>query len=348
MVQVITFGCRLNAFESEVMKEKLKSFSNDLIIVNTCAVTGEAERQCRQAIRKLKKENPNAQIVVTGCSAEVHSDSFSKMKEVSLVLGNKEKNSIEQYVQQIGVLSSKVEGVSQDKDIDSYMITGFEGRQKAFVQIQQGCDHRCTYCIVPYARGHNRSTTIEHVVAQVKTLCGQGLKKICLTGVDLCSYQYGLAKVVRAILEKVPELEELSFGSLDPAAVHEDLIELIGQNSKILPYFHLSVQSGDNLILKRMGRRHTREDVTALCSKIRAVRPEVVFGADFICGFPTESDEAFDNTCRLVQEANIEKLHVFPYSERQGTPASKMPQLDMRIRRARAKILRELRGNNND
>lgn len=348
MVQVITFGCRLNAFESEVIKEKLQAFSDNLIVVNTCAVTSESERQCRQAIRKLKKENPNADIVVTGCSAEVHADSFLKMKEVSLVLGNKEKNNIEEYVRQIGQISGKVDGILKDDDIDSYMITGFEGRHKAFVQIQQGCDHRCTYCIVPYARGHNRSVTVEHVVAQVKTLVQKGLKKICLTGVDLCSYQYGLDNAVRAILEQVPELEELSFGSLDPAAVSEELIKLIGQNEKILPYFHLSVQSGDNLILKRMGRRHTRENVIALCSKIRAVRPDATFGADFICGFPTESDEAFENTCKLVLEADISKLHVFPYSEREGTPAAKMNQLDMRVRRERAKILRELRGDNND
>ena len=348
MVQVITFGCRLNAFESEVIKEKLRTFSDDLIVINTCAVTGEAERQCRQAIRKLKKENPNAKIVVTGCSAEVHQDSFLKMKEVSLVLGNKEKNDIERYVKQIGEIKSKVEGVSSDEDVNGYMITGFEGRQKAFVQIQQGCNHRCTYCIVPYARGKNRSATIEHVVAQVKMLCQKGLKKICLTGVDLCSYQYGLASVVHAILQEVVELEELSFGSLDPAAVDKELIRLIGQNKTISPYFHLSVQSGDNLILKRMGRRHTREDVINLCAQIRLVRADAVFGADFIFGFPSESEEAFENTCRLVEQADITKLHVFPYSERDSTPASKMPQIDMHIRRERAKILRNLRGSTDD
>ena len=223
------------------------------------------------------------------------------------------------------------------------MITGFEGRQKAFVQIQQGCDHRCTYCIVPYARGHNCSKKIDDVVEQVRLLVQKGLKKICLTGVDLCSYEYGLSKVVKAILERVPDLEELSFGSLDPAAVDDDLVDLIGKSEKVLPFFHLSVQSGDNLILKRMGRRHLREDVINLCDKIRAVRKDAVFGADFICGFPTETDEAFENTCRLVDEANISKLHVFPYSERQGTPAAQMPQIDMHIRRERAKILRDLR-----
>lgn len=347
MVQVITFGCRLNAFESEVIKEKLRGFSDDLIVINTCAVTGEAERQCRQAVRKLKKENPSAKIVVTGCSAEVHADSFLKMKEVDLVLGNKEKADIEKY---IGLDGSRalVEGISSAENIDSYMITGFEGRQKAFVQIQQGCNHRCTYCIVPYARGKNRSAPIESVVRQVKLLLEQGLSKICLTGVDLCSYQYGLFNVVCALLKEVKGLTELSFGSMDPAAVDDDLIDLIGQNEKILPYFHLSVQSGDNLILKRMGRRHTREDVINLCKKIRAVRKDATFGADFICGFPTESEDAFLNTCKLVEEAGIDKLHVFPYSERAGTPAAQMPQIDMRKRRERAKILRDLRKDTND
>jgi len=347
MVQVITFGCRLNAFESEVIKEKLRHFSDDLIVINTCAVTGEAERQCRQAVRKLKKENPNAKIVVTGCSAEVHADSFLRMKEVDLVLGNKEKADIEKYMA-LGDVKAVVEGISSAENIDSYMITGFEGRQKAFVQIQQGCNHRCTYCIVPYARGKNRSAPIENVVRQVKVLVEQGLDKICLTGVDLCSYEYGLANVVRAVLSEVQGIKELSFGSMDPAAVDDDLIDLIGQNAKILPYFHLSVQSGDNLILKRMGRRHTREDVIGLCNKIRAVRKDATFGADFICGFPTESKDAFLNTCKLVEEAGINKLHVFPYSERKGTPAAQMPQIDMHERRERAKILRDLRKDTND
>ena len=253
MVQVITFGCRLNAFESEVIKEKLRGFDDSLIVVNSCAVTSEAERQCRQAIRKIKKENPTSKVVVTGCSAEVHADSFLKMKEVDLVLGNKEKADIEKYMALDGI-KSVVEGIGSADNIDSYMITGFEGRQKAFVQIQQGCNHRCTYCIVPYARGKNRSANIEAVVAQVKLLIDKGLTKICLTGVDLCSYEYGLANVVRAVLSEVEGIEELSFGSMDPAAVDDDLIDLIGKNTKILPYFHLSIQSGDNLVLKRMGR----------------------------------------------------------------------------------------------
>lgn len=347
MVQVVTFGCRLNAFESEAIKEKLQNFDDNLIIINTCAVTSEAERQCRQTVRKLKKENPNAKIVVTGCSAEVHADSFLKMKEVDLVLGNKEKAEIEKYIT-FDDVKLKVEGIAKADKIDSYMITGFEGRHKAFVQIQQGCNHRCTYCIVPYARGKNRSRLPEDVVAQIKLLVERGLKKICLTGVDLCSYQYGLANVVKAVLQNIPDIEELSFGSLDPAAIDSDFVSLIGEYDKILPHFHLSVQSGDDDVLKKMGRRHKRRDVIELCQAIRKVRPNATFGADFITGFPTETEEAFENTCKLVDEAQINKLHVFPYSEREGTPAAKMAQIDMHIRRARAKILRNLRGNIND
>jgi len=342
MVQVITFGCRLNAFESEVIKEKLKAFSDDIIVINTCAVTGEAERQCRQMIRKVKKENPSAKIVVTGCSAEVNADSFKNMTEVDLVLGNKEKADIEKYLAVEDGNKIQSGHIAKDDTIDAYMITGFEGRQKAFVQIQQGCNHRCTYCIVPYARGKSRSADIAHVVSQVKLLTENGINKICLTGVDLCSYEYGLANAVRAILDEVPEVEELSFGSLDPAAVEDALIELIGENKKILPYFHLSVQSGDDFVLKKMARRHRRQDVIDLCRKIREKRPEATFGADFICGFPFETDEAFENTCRLVREAGLDKLHVFPYSERAGTAAAAMEQVDKSIRHQRAKILRDL------
>lgn len=342
MVKVVTFGCRLNAFESEVIKEKLKAMSDDVIIINSCAVTGEAERQCRQMIRKLKSENPAAKIVVTGCAAEVNADSFSKMPEVSLIIGNKEKADIEKYLVLDDGLKVQSGHILQDNNIDEYMITGFEGRQKAFVQIQQGCNHHCTYCIVPFARGKSRSSDIAHVVAQIKLLVQNGLNKICLTGVDLCSYQYGLANVTRAILNEVPEVVELSFGSLDPAAVEDDLIDLIGQSDKILPYFHLSVQSGDDFVLKKMARRHRRQDVIDLCRKIRAKRKDATFGADFICGFPGETDEAFENTCRLVREAGIDKLHVFPYSERDKTAAAKMEQVEKHIRHERAKILRDL------
>lgn len=347
MVEVVTFGCRINSFESEVLKEKFKD-SDNLIIVNTCAVTGEAERQCRQAVRKLRKEHPDAKIVVTGCAAQVNPQKFAEMPEVDLIVGNKEKAEIEKYLNSEINEKTIVGDIFSYDDYDKYLITGFEGRQRAFVQIQQGCNHRCTYCIVPFARGNNRSVPEEDIIRQIKTLLANGFKEICLTGVDACSYQPSFSGLVKHILEQIPELLSLQFGSLDPAAIDDEFIALVGQYKNIYPHFHLSVQSGDNLILKRMRRRHTREDVINLCSKIRALRPEATFGADFICGFPTETEESFNNTCKLVDEAGIDKLHVFPYSERKGTPAALMPQVDMEERRRRAKILRSLREDSND
>ncbi len=341
MVEVVTFGCRINTFESEILKEKFKDYQN-LIIVNTCAVTSEAERQCRQTIRKLKKQYPQSKIVVTGCAAQVNHEKFAQMKEVDLILGNKEKTEIEKYINNIDKKTIVSNIFDYDK-YDKYLITGFEGRQQAFVQIQQGCDHRCTYCIIPYARGNNRSVDENVIINQIRTLIEQGFEDICLTGVDACSYKPSFSGLVEHILEQVPELKSLHFGSLDPAAVDDKFIELVGKYKNIYPHFHLSIQSGDNLILKRMFRRHSREDVINLCNKLRLVRPETTFGADFICGFPTETIEAFENTCKLVDEAQIDKLHVFPYSQREGTPAAKMPQIDVNERRRRAKILRSLR-----
>lgn len=344
MAEIVTFGCRLNAYESEVLKEKLKNVDN-LIVINTCAVTGEAERQCRQTIRKLHRENPQAKIVVTGCSAQVSGSKLATMPEVDLVLGNKEKKEIEKH---IALLTTSVDNkqlvsdIDKDSACDDFMITGFEGRHKAFLQIQQGCNHRCTYCIIPFARGHNRSVPLPLIIKQIKELLAKGFKEICLTGVDICSYEPSFSGVVKNILEQVPELQCLQFGSLDPAAIDDEFIELVNKFKNIHPYFHFSIQSGDNLILKRMGRRHSRETVIELCKKIRNIRPESTFGADFICGFPTESVEAFENTCKLVEEAGLSKLHVFPYSEREGTPAARMPQLPMEERRRRAAVLREL------
>ena len=343
MAEIITFGCRLNAYESEVLKEKLKDIDN-LIVVNTCAVTGEAERQCRQTIRKLRRENPQAKIIVTGCSAQVSSAKLANMPEVDMVLGNKEKKEIEKYAAALTTQKSKeiVSDIADDVSCDDFMITGFEGRHKAFLQIQQGCNHRCTYCIIPYARGHNRSVPLPLIIKQIKELLAQGFKEICLTGVDICSYEPSFSGVVKDILEQIPELPVLQFGSLDPAAIDDDFINLLGKYSNIDSHFHFSIQSGDNLILKRMGRRHSRETVIDLCKKIRKIRPNDTFGADFICGFPTETEEAFANTCKLVEEAGLSKLHVFPYSEREGTPAARMPQLPMEERRRRAAVLREL------
>lgn len=343
MAEIITFGCRLNAYESEVLKEKLKDIDN-LIVVNTCAVTGEAERQCRQTIRKLRRENPQAKIIVTGCSAQVSSAKLANMPEVDMVLGNKEKKEIEKYAAALTTQKSKeiVSDIADDVSCDDFMITGFEGRHKAFLQIQQGCNHRCTYCIIPYARGHNRSVPLPLIIKQIKELLAQGFKEICLTGVDICSYEPSFSGVVKDILEQIPELPVLQFGSLDPAAIDDDFVNFLSKYSNIDSHFHFSIQSGDNLILKRMGRRHSRETVIDLCKKIRKIRPNATFGADFICGFPTETEEAFANTCKLVEEAGLSKLHVFPYSEREGTPAARMPQLPMEERRRRAAVLREL------
>lgn len=339
MVKVISFGCRINSYESEIFKEKLKSYDN-LIVVNTCAVTAEAERQCRQTIRKLRKENPKAKIIVTGCAAQVSSKRFADMPEVDLVLGNQEKTEIEKYL--ITKEKTVVGDIFSFQGYDAYLITGFEGRERAFVEIQQGCDHRCTYCIIWQARGANRSVKEEKILEQIRLLLAQGFKEICLTGVDACSYKPSFSSLVRKILQTFPELPSLQFGSLDPAAIDEEFIDLVKKYPNIHPHFHFSIQSGDNLILKRMGRRHNREDVVNLCQKLRTARPESTFGADFICGFPTETEENFVNTLNLVKEADINNLHVFPYSERPGTPASKMPQVPVNIRRKRAERLRNV------
>ena len=340
MVQVVTFGCRINSYESEVFKEKLKDYDN-LIVVNTCAVTAEAERQCRQAIRKLRKENPNAKIIVTGCAAQVSAARFDEMPEVDLVLGNKEKTEIEKYL--ITKEKTIVGDIFSFKGYDAYMITGFEGRHRAFVEIQQGCNHRCTYCIVPYARGVNRSVKEEKILEQIRVLLNQGFKEICLTGVDICSYEPSFSNLVEKILQTFPDLPSLQFGSLDPAALDDKFINLVKNYPNMHHYFHFSIQSGDNMILKRMGRRHNREDVINLCKKLRAVQKDCIFGADFICGFPTETEENFNNTMKLVDEAGLNKLHVFPYSERPGTPAAKMPQVPVYIRKQRAEKLRNMR-----
>ena len=345
MVKVITLGCRMNAYESEVIKEKLQHIDN-LIIINTCAVTGEAERQCRQTIRKLAKENPQARIVVTGCAAQIAPQKFAALPEVDLVLGNIEKNNIDKILSSEPEEKTIVGDISSYGGYDDYLITGFEGRQKAFMQIQQGCDHRCTYCIVPYARGRNRSVPEADIIAQINTLLQQGFAKICLTGVDICSYQPSFVHLVEHILAQTA-IPQLDFGSLDPAALNDEFVDILRIHPNIGAYLHFSVQSGDNLILKRMKRRHSREDVINLCRKIKAVRPDIILGADFICGFPTETVEQFNNTLKLVDEAGLSKLHVFPYSERLGTPAALMPQIPMDERRRRAEILRQ-KGENAD
>lgn len=336
-MKVITFGCRLNTFETTVIK-KLVSEDNNIILFNTCAVTGEAERQCRQAIRKARRENPTARIIVAGCAAQLNPDGYAKMPEVDRVLGNHEKMSRD------AILGAEKIMVGDMHDEPTYLpiVSDYEGRTKAFLQIQQGCDHACTFCIVTQIRGKNAGLKPEQVIKQAQTFVDNGYTELILTGVDVTSYPYGFCDITRRLLNEVKGLKRLRFGSLDPAALTDEFVSLMASDNRLMPHLHLSIQAGDDLILKRMGRRHTRGDILDLVQKVRAVRSEAVFGADFITGFPTETDAQFENTMDLVRRANLTHLHVFPYSARSGTPAAKMPMVDMNVRRTRAKKLRDL------
>ncbi len=336
-MQVITFGCRLNIFESEVIKERMHFLKENVILINTCAVTGEAERQCRQTIRKLKKENPMAYIIVAGCAAQLHPEEYARMPEVDRVLGNREKLDPASFSAPQPVLVSPIETTLPTPPL----IERFDDKTKAFLQIQQGCDHACTFCIVQQARGKNTGLPPEKVVEQARRFLNLGFQEIILTGVDVTAYPFGFSSLIKRLLTELPDLKRLRFGSLDPAALDNDFINLMS-HERLMPHLHLSIQAGDNLILKRMGRRHTREDVIQLTQQIRAIRPETTFGADFITGFPTETEEQFENTLRLVEQANLTHLHVFPFSARSGTPAAKMPMVAVPIRKERAKRLREL------
>lgn len=336
-VRVVTFGCRLNSYESAAIKE-LSGLPDDAVVVNTCAVTGEAERQCRQTIRKLRRENPNAFLVVTGCAAQIAPEVYAQMPEVDKVLGNNEKLDANAYQKNMPAVSvGNIDSV--DSPLNNSLPFYFEGRNRAFIQIQQGCDNACTFCIVTKARGKNKSLPPEKIIAHAQKLVDEGYPEIGLTGVDITAYP-DLAGLAKRLLLEVSGLKRLRLGSLDPAAVQEELIALFGDSGVLMPHLHLSVQSGDDMILKRMARRHLRKDVLDLCAKVRAVRPDAVFGADFIAGFPTETERMFENTLDLVRKANITHLHVFPYSERPDTPAAKMPQIPVPVRKERAKRLR--------
>lgn len=334
-VQIVTFGCRLNAYESAAMQE-LQGLADNIIIVNTCAVTGEAERQCRQTIRKLRREHSDAYLVVTGCAAQVHPEIYAQMPEVDRVLGNREKLNAENF--KPGKPDVLVADPDTSVDFEPPEPVFFDGRCRAFIQIQQGCDNHCTFCIVPQARGKSVYLPAQKILHHARKLVDQGYAEIGLTGVDITDYP-DFAELVEA-LTKINGLKRLRLGSLDPACVHDDLIALFGRSGVLQPHVHLSAQSGDNMILKRMARRHTREDILTLCQKLRAARPDIVFGADFITGFPTETEAMFNNTIDLIQTAGITHLHVFPYSVRPGTPAAKMPQVPVPVRKERAKILR--------
>lgn len=341
-MKIITFGCRLNIFESAAIEKLVGSDLPNVILFNTCAVTGEAERQLRQAIRKAKRENPNDRIYVAGCAAQLHPELYASMPEVDRVLGNREKLS---KMALLGVeknLVAPMNTVQKEELIDVPVISDFSGKTKAFLQIQQGCDHACTFCVVHHIRGKNTGLHPDTVIHQAKTFVQNGYRELILTGVDLAAYPYGFCALVRRLLSEVVGLERLRFGSLDPAVLSDEFIALMASDKRLMPHLHLSIQAGDDLILKRMGRRHTKHDVLMITDKLRHVCPDVVFGADFIAGFPTETDKQFDETMDLVKRANITHLHVFPYSERDGTPAAKMPQVPVPVRKERAKKLRDL------
>lgn len=346
--RVVTFGCRLNIYESEVMKDHArKAGLNDAIIINTCAVTSEAERQARQAIRRARRENPDAKIIVTGCAAQVNPKSFSDMPEVNQVIGNDLKLKAETWTQP----SSErvvINDIMSVKETARHMISGFESHARAFVQMQNGCDHRCTFCIIPFGRGNSRSVPLGEVVDQVRKLCAQGYHEVVLTGVDITSYggdlpgEPTLGQSVRRLLALVPELKRLRLSSLDPVEIDEDLWRVIAEEERFMPHLHLSMQAGDDMVLKRMKRRHLRRHLKEVCDRARSLRSDIVFGADIIAGFPTETDEMFLNTLNAVKECDLTFLHVFPYSPRPGTPAAKMPQVAGDIRKARAKQLRDV------
>jgi len=356
-VEVVTFGCRLNTYESEVMRNAAaKAGVEQTVIVNTCAVTAEAVRQARQSIRRLKRERPNANIVVTGCAAQTEPQTFANMPEVALVAGNDHKLQPEFWADQRRTLRGtldfgaeekcRVNDIMAVKETAAHLVDGIEGRARAFVQVQNGCDHRCTFCIIPYGRGNSRSVPMGEVVAQVRRLVERGYREVVLTGVDITSYGAGLpgtpklGKLVKQILKHVPELARLRISSIDSVEADADLLDAIADEPRLMPHLHLSLQHGDDLILKRMKRRHLRADAIRFTEHVRRLRPDVVFGADLIAGFPTETDEAFARSRDLVAECSLTHLHVFPYSERPGTPAARMPQVPHTLRKERARLLR--------
>jgi len=347
-VEVVTFGCRLNAYESEALAARAAADGlTDAVVFNTCAVTAEAVRQARQAIRRARRERPGARIVVTGCAAQIDPAAFAAMGEVDVVIGNAEKAAP-------GALSPaslnegrvKVADIFDLKETAPHLIAGLTERARAYVEVQNGCDHRCTFCVIPYGRGNSRSGAAGQIVEQIRTLVAGGLSEIVLTGVDLTSWgqdlpgQPTLGQLVARILKLVPELARLRLSSIDAAEIDADLLRCLAEEERLAPYLHLSLQSGDDMILKRMKRRHSRADALALIETVRRVRPDTAFGADFIAGFPTEDEVMFENTRSLVEEAGLSFLHVFPYSARPQTPAARMPQVDRGVVKDRAARLR--------
>jgi threonylcarbamoyladenosine tRNA methylthiotransferase MtaB len=349
--QLITLGCRLNTYESEVMRAHAADAGlTDAVIINTCAVTSEAVRSARQTIRRAAKDNPDAPILVTGCAAQIDPDMFAKMPEVTRVIGNHEKMQAETWrpTELLGGHEKvRVNDIMSVRETAAHLIDGMEGRARAYVQVQNGCDHRCTFCIIPYGRGNSRSVPAGEVVNQVRRLVETGHYEVVLTGVDLTSWGADLpgspelGNLVQRILKLVPELKQLRISSIDAIEIDDALMETMAE-PRLAPFMHLSLQHGDDLILKRMKRRHLRADAIALTDRLRAVRPDIAFGADIIAGFPTETEAHFENSARLVEECGLSFLHVFPYSPRPGTPAARMPQLDKAMVKDRAARLRDV------
>jgi len=349
-LEIITFGCRLNAYESEVMRQQARAAGlSSAVIVNTCAVTAEAVRQARQAIRKARRERPDAKIIVTGCAAQIDPSRFAGMDEVDHVIGNQEKLEAKTF-SGLSIDGSErvvVNDIMSVRETASHLLEGFGTRARAYVQIQNGCDHRCTFCVIPFGRGPSRSVPAGEVVAQARRLAEKGYAEIVLTGVDITAYgkdlpgEMTLGKLVRAVLKLVPELPRLRLSSIDSVEADPALLAAIAEEERLMPHLHLSLQSGDDLTLKRMKRRHGRADTVSFCEEARRLRPDMVFGADLIAGFPTETDAMFANSLALVDDCGLTFLHVFPYSVREGTPAARMPQVHGAIVASRAGKLRE-------
>ncbi len=341
-VDVVTFGCRLNTYELEIIKrEAARAGARDAVVVNTCAVTAEAVRQAKQSIRRMRRERPGARIVVTGCAAQAQPELFAAMPEVTRVAGNEEKLDARLWQANEKVAVADIMAVTRMRP---HAVDSLEGRTRAFVQVQNGCDHRCTFCIIPFGRGNSRSLAVGDVVAQVRRLADNGYREVVLTGVDITSYRDGEARLgalVKRILREVPELARLRLSSIDSVEADRDLLDALANEPRLMPHLHLSLQAGDDLILKRMKRRHSRADAIAFCSQVRSLRPDVAFGADIIAGFPTETDDMFERSLDLVDACGLTQLHVFPFSPRPGTPAARMPLVPRDIVKERARILRE-------
>ena len=345
--EIFTFGCRLNSYESEIIEQNLiEKGLKDIAVYNSCAVTEEAIRQVKYSIRKKRRDEPNTKIVVTGCAAQIEPQSFLEMEEVDKVLGNSEKREISSHLLRNN--NNLVSDIMINEDPLNSLRNGYKSKTRAFVEIQNGCNHRCTFCVIPFGRGNLRSKSKEQIIKEINNLINEGHKEIILTGVDIASWnmenkkEASLGILIEYILSEAPRLERLRLSSMDVIGFDEKLIDLITNNKRILPHIHLSLQSGDNLILKRMKRRHLREDAIDLCDQLKQKRPEISFGADLIVGFPTETEEMFQNTLDIIEECQLDWIHAFPFSPRPGTPAAKMPQNDNKLIKLRSKILRDV------